>query len=85
MRLKAIKERNLLSESSPKGGYLVGIHSNLALSLCLSVFGKFLVNFTNTNISLSHPVHNREIWSICKGCLGGWYARLCPRYGGLFH
>ena len=35
--------------------------------LCLSVFGKFLMNFTDTHISLSHTVHNRQIWGICKG------------------
>ena len=38
------------SESSPRGWYLVPIHSN-----CKNV-------------------HNREIWGICKGYAGGWYA-----------
>ena len=37
---------------------------------------------TNTHICLSHTVHNREIWVICKSYVGGWYAGLCPRYGG---
>ena len=66
----------LLLESSPRGGYLVGIHL-YSISLCLSVFGKFLVNFTDTHISLSHTVHNNMGYL----CRGGWYAGLCPRYG----
>ena len=59
--------RVLLSESSQRDGYLVGIFH------------------PNTHISLSHTVHSREIWGICKGYVGGWYVGLCLRYGGLLH
>ena len=31
-------------------------------------------------ISLSHTVHNREIWGICKRYVGEWYAcRIVPK------
>ena len=40
----------------------------LKLHVILSVFGKFVVNFTDgTHISMLHTVHNREMWDICKG------------------
>ena len=52
---------------------------------CVMCLGKSFVNSTDTLISLSHTVHNREIWGICKGYVGGCYTGLCPRYGGLFH
>ena len=38
--------------------------------IVLNVFGFFLVDFTDIHISLSHTVHNREIWDICKGNVG---------------
>ena len=38
--------------------------------IVLSVFGKFFVNFTDNHISLSHTVHNREVWAICEGYVG---------------
>ena len=50
----------------------------------LNVFGKLFVNSTNTHISLSHTVHDREIWGICKEYVGGWYTGLYLRYG-VFH
>ena len=34
------------------------------LLLCLSIFGKFIVTLTDTHISLSHTVHDSEIWGI---------------------
>ena len=30
------------------------------------------------------PVTHCAQQGICKGYVGGWYAGLCPRYGGLF-
>ena len=52
-----------------------------SLLLCQVVKCLWFVNSTDTHISLSHTVHNREIWDTCKGR----YAGLCPRYGALFH
>ena len=55
------------SESSPMGWYLVPIHSNCIIILFCCV----------------KNVHNREIWGICKGCVGGWYAcRIVPEVWG---
>ena len=45
----------------------------------LNVVGKFFMNAIN--ISLSHTVHDKEIWGICKEYVGGWYAGVYPRYG----
>ena len=39
------------------------------------------MNFTDTHISQSHTVHNRQIWGISKGYMQDY----APRYGGLFH
>ena len=74
------KEGNLLSESSPRSWYLVEIvpiHSN---GIIYTIFRcvKCLENFTDTHISLSHTVHNREIWGICKRYVGGLYACFSP-------
>ena len=62
----------MLLESSLMGWYLVPIYSNiyicifsfvvLSMSLEKYIFG----NSSDTHISLSHTVHNREIWGICK-------------------
>ena len=46
-------------------------------AVVLNVFGKFFVDSTDTHTYLSHTFHNREIWSICKGYVGGWYTGLC--------
>ena len=78
------KEGDLSLEPSPRGWYLVGIvpiHSNYIYILFCCVKCLWFVNSTDTHISLSHTVHNREIWGTCKGR----YAGLCPRYGALFH
>ena len=48
--------------------------------IVLKVLRKFLVNSTNTHISLSHTAHDMEIWGICKGYVTGWYTP-CS-YGG---
>ena len=56
----------------PKGLVLVPIPSN-GIHIVLSVFVKFFVNSTNTHISLSHTVHDKEIWDMvfvkdmCRG------------------
>ena len=42
----------------PEGWVLGWNPLKFTLLLCLSVFGKFLVNFTDIHISLSHTVHN---------------------------
>ena len=65
-------EGDLPSESSPRDWYLHSV-------VVFSVFGKLFVNFTDilaTHISLSHTVHHREIWGICKRYLGGWYRQI---------
>ena len=65
------KEGDMSSESSPTGWYLVPIHSNcyifsfVVLKMSLEIY--IFRNFSDTHISLSHTVHNREIWGICKG------------------
>ena len=63
-------EGDLPSKSSLRGWYLLGIvpiYSN-----CIKCLWE-IVNFKDTHISLSHTVHHREIWGICKRYLGGWY------------
>ena len=47
--------------------------------IMLNVFGNFFVNSTNTDISLSHTVHDRMIWGICKGMV----RRFIPQVWGL--
>ena len=44
----------------------------------LNVFGRFFVNSTNTHISLSHTVHDKEIWGVCKGMV----CRFVPQVWG---
>ena len=69
-------------ESSPRiGSCLVGIIPIYSNYIIHSLF--LCVNSTNTHISLSHTVHNREIWAICKRYLKGWYAGCAPGIWGL--
>ena len=46
---------------------------------------KFFANSINTYISLSHTMHDREIWGTCKGYVGWQYVGLCPIHEGLLH
>ena len=77
-------------ESSLRGSYLVRIapiNSNFICILfrCIKCLRKILCEVHRyPYISLSHTVHDREMYGICKGYVGGWYAGLCPRYGALF-
>ena len=50
---------------------------SLLLSLEIYIFW----NFSDTHISLSHTVHNREIWGICKGVV--YACRIVPEVWGL--
>ena len=59
--------------------------TQIAYIFSFVVVKKSFVNSTDTHISLSHTVHNREIGVFVKESLGGWYTGLCPRYGSLFH
>ena len=70
------KEGDLLPESFSMAWYLVGIvpiPSNGIHILFLCVWQLF-ANSTNTHISWSHTVQDREIWGICKRYVGGQYA-----------
>ena len=62
MYLGQMLEKDLLLKSSPKGWHLVRIVPICSLLLSLDV------NFADISIiSVSHTVHGREIWGICKG------------------
>ena len=47
----------------------------------LNVVGKFFMNATN--ISLSHTVHDKEIWGICERICRGMVCRCVPQAGSI--
>ena len=55
------KEGDLLSESSPRCWFF-SWDTCMFSSVVFKCLGKFLVNFTDTHISLLDTVYNREIW-----------------------
>ena len=78
------------SESSLRSWFLVRIAqiSYVFTILALNLFGKFMaLRIPHVSIYpyifLSHTVHDREIYGICKGYVRDMYASLHPR--GLFH
>ena len=72
------KVKDLASESSPRGWYLVAIVP--------IYFGKLykLWIFADIHISMAHIIHDREIWSICKGYVGDGTQDCAPGTGACF-
>ena len=41
------------------------------------------MNFTDTHVSLSHTVHNREMWGAFVRDVEGWWGRIVPHVWAL--
>ena len=75
------KRRGYVVGIFPDGWCLVPIYSNIYVYIfSFVVLSIIFGNSSDTHISLSHTVYNREIWVICKRYVGEWYAcRIVPK------